>query len=332
MNEPFFKRSHKAWYINKGGKQVRLARDKAEAWAKLSALDQQQTITPDSLGAMIDKYLEWVQANKSKATYDSYGRYLRSWRELHGHLPVTSIRGHHVEELTVKRCAKKSNGEKFSDSAKWQCKKSAVVFFAWLKSQGLIDVNPLQGYKKGVTFGVRRNHISREQFDKLLDCCDDPAFRDLLTVMWETGCRPAEIFQATGKHFSREKRTITLRKADGDWVKSKKAGYVRVVYLSEAAYAIVCRLADQFGDGLLFSNKGKRWSISSGLQRLKTMQKRCGVKSGMYMYRHSYAHRKASEGMPILVLAELMATSIKMLESVYAHIGDNHALLLKMAG
>lgn len=295
-------------------------------------MQQPEGTAADSLAAAIDKYLDWLRAERSEGTYESYSRYLKAWRQLHGHLPVRSIRGHHVEELTVKRCAKKADGKAFSDSAKWQCKKSCVVLFGWLKSQGYIEVNQLHGFKKNVTFGVRSNFIVKDQFDRLIGACDDPAFRDLLTFFWESGCRPQEVFQVRCKHFDRAGRTITLRKADGDWVKSRKPGYVRTIYLSEAAYAIVCRLADEAGDGLLFHNKGARWSIDSCSRRLKTLQKRCGVTCQLYGLRHSYAHRRASENVPILSLATLMGTSVKMLESVYSHLGDARAHLLKMAG
>lgn len=336
FGKPFYKSARQCWYVNvttgSKTKQEKLDRDETEAKAKLESMKAEATgNAPGTLGALIDDYLAWLPANKSAGTVRSYTHYLSAWKETHGTLGVGVIRGHHVEELVTKKFSKKEGGGEYSDSVRWQTKKSCVVFFGWLLSQGHVTANPLSGYRKNVACGVRQSYLKQEDYDRLIACCSDPGFRDLLAAMWHTGARPAELFQSCGKHYSRERRTLNFRKSDGDYVKSRRKDAVRVIYLSPEANEIVARLADQHGDGLLFRNSaGQAWSISVCTNRLDTLERRCGVRTTMYEFRHGYCFRKAPTT-DIHTLAKLAGTSVKMIESVYSHLGDNHDHLLGAA-
>ena len=52
----------------------------------------------------------------------------------------------------------------------------------------------------------------------------------------------------------------------------------------------------------------------------------------LYAYRHSFAHRKMSDGMDSMVVATLMGhSSVDMINRVYGHLNKNSAFLLAQA-
>ena len=80
--KPFFRQFTKSWYVEIRGKQINLGRDKDKAWAKY----RQLIATPEELDshtttvvAVFEFYLEWVQRNRSPATYQAAQRYLTSF-------------------------------------------------------------------------------------------------------------------------------------------------------------------------------------------------------------------------------------------------------------
>jgi hypothetical protein len=177
MKKPFYKASHKAWYVllfneekNKW-MQVKLAKDYDEALIRYGELlkGERSAIT---LKQLVVKFLDWVGRNRAKETQLSYGRMLNRWAAAHGSLSVSDIRPLHVDEILRAKfahCGKTSH---------WQFCKAAVVCLNWAKAQGLIDTNPLAGMKKPQC-GVRQVWFTQEQFDKLLSGSDDEALTTL---------------------------------------------------------------------------------------------------------------------------------------------------------
>lgn len=77
MRKPFYKKSHKVWYVHHNGKLEKLSRTEEEAnkvWAKL--LDEQEPAAPQatglSLGELVDRFLAWVKRHRADGTYLSY--------------------------------------------------------------------------------------------------------------------------------------------------------------------------------------------------------------------------------------------------------------------
>jgi len=78
--------------------------------------------------------------------------------------------------------------------------------------------------------------VSPEQFAELVARYKDENFRDLLTVTWETGCRPQESLRVEARH-------VDSRAADGfPVIGIQGEENSRVVYLTPAALEITKRL------------------------------------------------------------------------------------------
>src|SRR5271157_4305890 len=75
---------------------------------------------------------------------------------------------------------------------------------------GLIESNPVRSLEKPKA-GRRDHVISADQFRTILFLVKDAEFRDLLTVCWETGCRPQEALSVEAAHVDVEGVSVTVR-------------------------------------------------------------------------------------------------------------------------
>jgi len=99
MRKPFYKASHKAWYVkDANGTDVKLAKgDKKSteseamiAWAAMrgTAEPAAPQVTGLTLAELVKEWLSWVGKHKSKATLQSYRKYANKWAGFTGHARV----------------------------------------------------------------------------------------------------------------------------------------------------------------------------------------------------------------------------------------------------
>jgi integrase len=132
---------------------------------------------------------------------------------------------------------------------------AVVRAFNWAVRMGHINAHALKSMEKPRA-GRRDCLISDEQFAEILSVVRDADFRELLTVCWETGCRPQEAVSVEAAHVDGN---------EGCWVfpveASKGKTHQRIVYLTEAALAITRRRMAASPVGPLFRNtNGRPWS------------------------------------------------------------------------
>jgi integrase/recombinase XerC len=126
---------------------------------------------------------------------------------------------------------------------------------------GLIAANLIRSLEKPKA-GRRDHVIPVEQFKTMCSLIRDDEFRELLTVCWETGCRPQEVLSVEARHVD---ATV------GCWVfpvsKSKGKQQQRNVYLTDTALTITRRLMTAFPRGPLFRNTNGRPRSAAAVNR-----------------------------------------------------------------
>src|SRR5208283_5686337 len=95
--------------------------------------------------------------------------------------------------------------------------------------------------------GVRQTVITPEDYTAILDLTANESFRDLLTFAWETGARAKECLAIEKRHVDLAMHRIIFPL---DEEKMQRAP--RVIYLTDAAEAIVRRLILQHPSGPVF--------------------------------------------------------------------------------
>ena len=197
----------------------------------------------------------------------------------------------------------------------------------WAEEQGYVDRSPLAHFRKPRA-GKREQTVTPDEFQKILAHTLDQEFRDLLTVTWETGCRPQESLRVEARH-------VDL--AGARWFfsasESKGGNLPRVVYRTPAALTITQRLMVERPTGPLFRNTdGQAWTPDATNCRFQTIKKKLKVKYSLYALRHTWMNRLLVGGVDAFTVAILAGhTDPSMLAKHYQHLSQNPAFLLEQA-
>lgn len=245
-----------------GDKQHNLGPDREKAFELYFQLMQHPTESPAVIGesvlALVDAYLEWCQNHRAPDTYEWYRWRLQLFCDvISPDLTVQELKPFHVQEWI-------DGQETWSSGSKRNGCKAVQRAMRWAEQQGYIERSPIAHMPKPA-MGKREVVISDAQFQQLVEAARDPSIVDLLTVTWDTGCRPQESLRVEARH-------VDL--AGARWVipvTEAKTDTVRVVYLTERALEVTTRLVAARPTGRLFCNsQGNPWtkdSVNNALYR-----------------------------------------------------------------
>jgi integrase len=150
----------------------------------------------------------------------------------------------------------------------------------------------------------------------------------LITVSWETGCRPQESLNVEARH---------LDVTGNRWVfpasESKGNKIPRVVYLTPKALEISERLAAKHPQGVLFRNKnGRPWTPTATGCRFWRIKAKVGGKVSLYALRHTWMNRMLIGGVDAFTVATLAGhRDPSMLAKHYAHLSQAPGYLSQQA-
>lgn len=264
--KPWFWKARGAWYVTIGGERHPLGEDKSEAYDRFYALmrqPQQCKVRTDSLAAIVDAFLEWVSQNRSPETYEWYRYRLQRFIEHHPDLRAADLRPHHVETWVA--------GYQIGVNSRRNYLRSVKRCLKWATSQGYLDRSPIANLE--LPSQQRREVLfNQEEYETLLKYSRNAALTDLLTVTWETGCRPQESLQVGARHVDLENQRWVFSRTE-----SKMKRIVRVVYLTDTALAITRRRMLAHPEGPLFRNSsGKPWTTDAVNCAFTAIQTRMG--------------------------------------------------------
>jgi len=318
--QPFFRKQTQSWYVQIGKRQVPLGKDQEKAWDEYHKLMAgQRDLSPaEPVAAVVDEFLEWVKKEKAPLTFAYYRRHLESFvNHVGGRLTVSELRPLHVTRWVGAEYA--GCGETTRHSVISTVQRS----MNWAVKQGIIDRSPVFGIEKPPR-NARETFVTPEQFKQVLAAVKDKPFRDLLTILWESGCRPQEARKVEARHFD-AKRGVWLFER----VESKGKRKRRLVVLTPNAKEITARLAKQHPRGPIFRNMdGRPWTKDALNCRFRRLQTKLGFPLCAYMLRHGFATSALRRGGDLFSVAKLMGHSdTKMLEWVYQHLDENDDFL-----
>lgn len=149
--------------------------------------------------------------------------------------------------------------------------------------------------------------------------------RALLTVLWNTGCRPSELRPLTVEAVDWESGTATLKKH-----KTRRAGKAhRLIVFPPPALEVLTAQRDRHRTGLLFRQRTGRPYTCVGLTKaVWRLGKRIGRPITAYGMRHTFATDGLAKGLPDTHVAALLGHgSTRMIHQHYSHLGENAKLL-----
>lgn len=313
--KPWWREEAKCYYVTYKGVQHRLDPSKKRAYELFDELKQtpETGLKSDHAVVLIDQFLSWCEKNRPDS-YDWYDRFLNPFCKTIADLRVNEVKPHHVTS--------------YIDNPKWgpSARRAAVTAikraFNWAVKQGHISESPVKNVEKPEG-RVRDRVISLAEHKELVKAAPK-LFVDVLELAWETGARPFELYRLETRHLDLENSRAVYPKEESKGKRKKT-----VIYFSKKALAIIKRTKRKHGP-VLRNEDGNAWTIyaiNCAFGRLAKKLKKKRV--SLYAYRHSFAHRKITEGTDSLIVATLMNHSdVKMLQRVYAHIHQNQNFLL----
>lgn len=265
--KPWFRKDREAWFVTLDGVRHNLGPDRKPAFNRfhdLMARPEKRTVASESVLALIDRFLEFVQLHRSPDTYEFYRSRLQLFAKRYPDLTTDQLRPIHVQEW-IDSYPAVANGTKRNYA------RSIQRCLRWAEEMGLVDRSPIAHFKKP-RGGKREKVISDGEWQDILACVPDDEFRDLLTVSWETGCRPQESLRVEARHVDLVNSRWLFPESES------KTGVPRTVYLTETALSITKRLMLRHRDGKLFRNSsGEPWTSDAVNCAFNRIQVRQGI-------------------------------------------------------
>ena len=265
--KPWFRKARQAWFVTINGVQHNLGPDKAEAYDLFYQLMRQphpKKVSPHSLVAIIDEFLDWVQRHRSPESYEGYHYRLQRFAEHYPDLSPAHLRPHHVEKWADQYDIKQTTRRNDLRAVK-RCMK-------WANQQGYIDTNPIENLEVPAAES-KEVVIKPDEFGQLVSLIRDRSLHDLIVTAWEIGCRPQEILRVEARHVDAVNQRWVFSKSE-----AKMKRISRVIYLSDKAAAITRRLALKYPEGPLFRNsRGAPWTTMAVNCAFIRLQHRMGI-------------------------------------------------------
>ncbi len=317
--KPFFRPKKNRWYVQLDGKHVNLGPDRDAAFDRyhkiMSECKQPVPVVVLSseplLVEILDAFLDWCLKHRSGRTYEAYKERIEQF------LPSLEDRRMMARDLRPFHLTRWVDSHSGWNPGMKRGRLQAVQrAFNWAVKQGVLDKSPI-AYMEKPPPGKREIVIDYPTYQRMLTLTATQEFRDLITVAWETGCRPQEIWRVEKRH---------LDPAGKRWVfpaqESKGKKKIRVVYLTDRALGICQRLARRHLTGPLFRNSdGLAWTRFAVSLVFSRMVKHLGKKYALVDFRHSFTTRSLKEGVDPVTLSFLLGhADTSMLAKTYAHL------------
>ncbi len=290
--KPWFRKFDGWWYATVKGKRTKLVKagpaDQEKAQKKFDAIQKELDglRRGDMLEAykICEKYLQAVEKLKNRKemtpeTFRLYTYFLNTFTALHGRKAVYKLQRDHAYAWVDAHPSWNKSSRSYALAILKRC-------FRWAHEGELITRNPFWMVKKGI--GPRRTRVlTTEEQTRMLEAAN-PAFRNFLFALFQTGARPGEIRRITKKmcHFDKGCAILEEHKT------RSKTDEPRVVWLSPELIELCKELCEKHPTGPIFRNlRGTPWkreNLDQNMVRLRDLLD-LGTDVVCYTARHTFA-------------------------------------------
>ena len=342
IKKPWFRSESCTWYVEVGGKQVRLGKDarfdtppKVKPKAPPPAIEaayhelMRTKAGPEErvVSEAVEHYfthLKTSEENKKSARW--HFKEFSAFTPKDGTRPIGRLRANEIRPYML--------AEYLATKPHW---KPNTVRYAitrilaalnYCAKQGYITANPLKGYPRPAV--ERREVIITDAELERLMAGAMPGFRDLLICMRELGTRPKELFTAAVGQVDFDKGILLV----GNKIANVTGEKMRAVFLTTKAVEILRERVGNRAEGHIFLNKrGKPWDRHVIQQYIRRLRDRLGMGKHVSLYglRHLWASHAINKtnANPALVALQMGHTDLKRLMKTYLH-SDTEAMRAMM--
>jgi integrase len=352
--------SRKAYFTHFEGRQIKLAEgpdDAPKGKTYLAALARFQELmsvsnadTADqgnTVRVVVDLYGQHLERNGQDRSLEIVLQTCTSAVAEFGDKTFTELKPVHVTNwlalMSKPRAHEhktKVGGTSMSRMVKWgatyqnMALRTIVAAFNWAMGQGLISGHCLQNSKAVKIRGRKRSrgqeaYIPPETWEKLIARigATNHGFADILRFLHGTGCRPGEAYNVEARYYHRADKCVVYPGQPGPddyaWKNARRTGKDRVIFLNdELAEIVEARIAKHPTGPIFDTSRASMWTQEAMSVNLRWYAKKLGITPAptAYGFRHTYATDWLLNGGSIKVLADLIGTSVSMIERHYGHI------------
>jgi integrase len=320
VQKPYYKKSHKAMYVDIDGKPKRLCKGDTltedgralylAALKEKGSEPEREYVESRNVRELVDEFLQSLQADVKKGkfaprTYDWYFAHLNSFAKfIDAQLTIARLKPFHVQNWLDKKYA--NSGGTHQHGAV----RSLSRVFNWARKLGMISGNPIAGFERP-SAESRECYLTDEQW-KQVSAMLGGDFGDLIWFLYLTGCRPLEARSAKVWHF--ENDCLTFERVNSKGKKSR-----RVILLEGKALAIVKR---RLGGNYIFTNdRGNAWTSDAMNCRFARIKEKLGFEVFPYIFRHTFITNALKRGLNPLTVAALVGhADATMIMKTYSHL------------
>lgn len=330
---PWWNAQKSAWYCWMDGKRVRLGVKKREAETRLAQLltarergevDGSALTVRDVFNIFLeDLHRRMSRGERSQKTQDWYLQWLPAAAQSFGHLKAHALRPHHVEAWLDGHPA-------WGPTTRANVVGSIKAAFRWAVKVGHLERDPVARLER--PRARRREVIPTEQeLRAIREHWSDEPWRDLITALVESGCRPGEVYGVTAADTDSEAGTwMVLNKT-----RDKTGRDRRTVHLTPTLVDLTKKLIARHPTGPLFrSNSGEPWNNQTVAARFRRLRLAGKIRPGIVAYtlRHLYVTDAIERGVDVATLGALVGhTSPQTTLSRYNKISQRAAHLREAA-
>ena len=270
---------------------------------------------PIDYGRLLEAFIQGREANNcSLETGKFYRRMLPPFFRTHGGIPLEAITRTHVESFLGGR--KEAGKSPFYVAGFYR---ALHAFFRWCVEEEFIEKSPMRNMHITKTPKLKKGVLPREDFEKLLSVCPKGTFtgareRAILTLLWTTGMRLAELSNLKIEDMDRKARRIKLF---GKGAKERYVPYSPEAQMAVDRYMFYRR--DDLPNLWLTEERTPltQWGIVS---MTRAVQRRAGVKLDdmHHIFRRSFIRRNIhhidARAVQTVVGHEDLSTTQKYLE------------------
>ena len=324
-NEPFYRKSRRAWYLQVGKRQIKLSESKAESWAKwhlIMAGGVPEESNKPTVKNICDAFIEEMKTSRSERTWQWYEGYSkRLIQYVKGDAAAESVSLSQISLMISSQRTWKAN-------SRYNFARAIKRLFSWAKKNRLIEIDPIEHLEK-CSPEAREDYITPEQWSFIESNIPSSPLKDLMILAWDTGMRPQELVLVEARHFRKDERMIVFPAAE-----SKGKKYVRTVYIaSDRAMEILSDYAKGRSEGpIMVNTKGNPWNKTSVKDAMIRLRNKFGVKIHLGAFRKGYCTQALQNGVDPVTLAKLMGhRDVTMIMKVYSQVHQDKEYMAESA-
>jgi integrase/recombinase XerC len=321
INQPFYRKASRCWYVKHNGKQVRLDESRAQSyalWHKMVSQESESKTCGFTFSEMVYKFLDDLQHNRSSRTLEWYQERLSLFLAEVGKTVACHIKPFEVLAIVNKH-------KNWSANTKRNSLRAIKRVYKWAHINGLLETNLMVNLELPPQES-RELVVTPEQMAVLEDCLSEGPFKDLLRIAWDTGMRPEELFRIEADWIKGEQITIPP--------KSAKGKQLRIVYLgTQRSQEILAKYATAHPLGPLLRNTlGKKWTRNSIKCQFQRLRKRNSISLHLGAFRKGFCTEALKAGLDTVTVAHLMGhKDAVMVSRVYGKVAQDKSWMIEAA-